>query len=202
MKRREEGSKGALKHNLLKGLYIIVGTFFLVILITNVILIVKGSLNEKEVPTIFGVAPMAVLTDSMKTNDNDSIKSGDLIFAKKVDTNTLKKGDIILFYSRGSTVIHRIIGQTKEKEFITKGDANSSEDIDPVAKTRIVGKYIGRLPFVGRVVLFSKTPLGMLCFIGLPLLFIWVVNILSKRQEKKVGDEENERDEKKEQSEK
>lgn len=187
---RTENSKGILAHNLVKGLYIVLGTFFLIVLVTNVILIVKGSLNEKEVPTIFGIARMAVLTDSMKTKDSNSIKSGDLIFAQKVNTDTLKIDDIILFHSRGSTVIHRIIAETDEKEFITKGDANTSEDIDPVAKKRIIGKYVGRLPFVGRVVLFSKTPLGMLCFIGLPLLFIWTINRQSRRQEKKLGDEE------------
>ena len=59
-----------------------------------------------------------------------AIKSGDLIFSKKQETYSV--GDIVTYIPRGESkniesITHRII-DLKDSNFITKGDANPSED--------------------------------------------------------------------------
>lgn len=140
-------------------------------------------MNTKEVPMLFGYAPMVVITESMDTGERDSIAAGDLVIAKKVDTSSLKKGDIIMFQSDGTTVIHRIIGRNKETgEFITKGDANNTADIKPVDASAVVGRYTLKVRSIGRFILFAKNPLGLLICLGVPVLMFFIYDIASKWQ--------------------
>jgi len=156
------------------------------ILFFNVNIIIKGILNPDEVPMIFGISPMVVLTDSMNTG-NASITAGDMIFAKSIETNQLKEDDIILFKEGNGLVIHRIIKINDvdgQLEFTTKGDANNVEDINPVVATNVVGIYLGRIPIIGHFVLFLKTPLGMLLCIGMPLVLFLVYDNIQKEKDR------------------
>nr|MBO1339462.1 signal peptidase I [Enterococcus sp. 665A] len=161
------------------------------LLLINLVIIVKGSLSPNEIPTVFGYAPMAVITDSMNTGEDESIKAGDLVITKKTDADKLKVGDIIMFKNNRSAIIHRIADyDSKSNTFTTKGDANNTEDLDPVQKENIIGKYVGRVPKAGEIILFSKTPLGMLICIGLPLLLLLGYDFVAKhsrRHEDKIA---------------
>ncbi len=161
------------------------------ILLINLVIIVKGSLSPKEVPTVFGYAPMAVITDSMNTGKKETINAGDLVVTKKVDPETLQVGDIIMFKNNDSAIIHRIVSyDSKSGTFTTKGDANNTEDLDPVQKKNIIGKYVGRVPGLGKFVLFSKTPLGILICMGFPLLLLLGYDFATKhfhRSEEKIA---------------
>lgn len=153
------------------------------ILLANLIIIVKGSLVPDEVPTILGYAPMAVMTDSMNTGDTNDIKSGDMVVTKKMPVNQLMVGDIIMFKNNNTAVIHRIVAyNNNSKTFITKGDANNTEDLEPVQMKNVIGKYIGRVPKVGEFILFSKTPLGMLICIGLPIILLLGYDFVTKNR--------------------
>lgn len=61
------------------------------------------------------------------------------------DINSLKDGDVILYYKRDKSkdifIIHRILYSIKNKIFITKGDNNKDNDT-PVRKKHIIGKVI------------------------------------------------------------
>ena len=77
----------------------------------------------------FAVEP----TGSMKpTFDEKSI-----IVGAKVNFNSLKVGDMILYASKrkSSPIAHRIVRILPNGELITKGDNNSVEDPDPVKQT-------------------------------------------------------------------
>ena len=103
---------------------------------------------KSTVPSIFGYATLTVETGSMASE----LQIGDMIIIK--DTGDYKIGDIITYAHEGETVptTHRIIGYD-EDGFITRGDANNTEDRERVSEDIIFGEVIKVYPRVG---LFSK----------------------------------------------
>ncbi|MDR3191198.1 MAG: signal peptidase I [Lactobacillaceae bacterium] len=164
------------------------------IIILNTVLLIEGSLDKNKVPTIMGIAPMVVLSDSMHHGAN-SITSGDMILAKQADH--YKNGDVILYSSATKAwnlTIHRVQktytrGQTTY--YITKGDANNIADATPVKQQQVVGKYFARVPKLGQLLLFLRSPVGMLLSLGIPfMIFVlvdFITDIKKTNQSKKVG---------------
>lgn len=154
-------------------------------LVCNLIIIIKGSLSPEKPPSVFGITPMVVLSGSMSGTQDGHIETGDLIFVGSVSADELEVGDVIAYMNGGSAVTHRITAiQTDEEgalQFTTKGDANNAEDTAPVTETQLVGRYLGRLPKVGDFALFLRQPLGMLLFIGVPLLAFIIYDILRRQ---------------------
>ena len=116
----------------------------------------------------------------------DHIEVGDMIFSKEVDTDELQVGDVISFLEDSVVVTHRIIGVRTEEDgshsFVTKGDANLATDTDPVPQDKVIGIYAGRIEKVGDVAMFMQTPLGMLLFIGVPLLAFILYDIIRRQR--------------------
>ena len=100
--------------------------------------------KPNDVPMPLGIGTSIVLSGSMEP----TISIDDLVFVKKA-TN-IKVGDIILFKSGNSSVIHRII-KIEDNVVITKGDANNVED-DPIDINNVSGIYIGKIPGFGKVI--------------------------------------------------
>lgn len=158
---------------------------FGLMLICNLTIIIKGTINPDRPPSVLGVTPMAVLSGSMSGDAEDHIEVGDLIFIGKANPDELAVGDIIAFMQNKSVVTHRIIGiETDENGkllFSTKGDANNAEDREPVSEDDLVGVYMGRIPKVGDFALFLQTPLGMILFVGVPLLAFIIYDIVRRQ---------------------
>ena len=180
-------SKSNIVHSLLSVVGIVLCVIFGFLLICNLTIIIKGSLNPEKPPSVLGTTPMVVLTGSMSGNAEDHIEAGDLIFIGKADPSKLRVGDVIAFTEEGSVTVvtHRII-EVKTAEdgspfFITKGDANNVEDEAPVTVDRLVGIYKFRIAGVGNFAMFLQTPTGMLLFIGVPLLAFIVYDILRRQ---------------------
>jgi signal peptidase len=84
---------------------------------------------------------------------------GDMVIAAKVSPDSIREGDIIEFLQGQMRVIHRVIDiedSGGSRQFITKGDANDSPDIDPVSPSQVKGKAMFSVPKVGWVVLFLR----------------------------------------------
>lgn len=105
----------------------------------------------------------------------------DVIFVKNVDTDTLKEGDIITFYSHnkivGNTPItHRIIEIIENKEegkkFKVKGDYNKLPDEEKVAPKDVLGKVLFKIPSLGRLQYFLASKKGWLFAIIVPTIII------------------------------
>ena len=65
----------------------------------------------------------------------------------------LKKDYIIIYSIEGQTVVHRIVDSFHEKGdifYITKGDANNSNDLKPVSPENIVGLYQTSIKSIGK----------------------------------------------------
>ena len=84
-----------------------------------------------------------------------------------------------------------LLSSADRTEFVTKGDANNTED-EPISADQIIGQYSGRIPKVGDFALFLQKPLGMVIFIGVPVCAFVVWDILRRRRETRAGDEEKE----------
>ena len=173
-----EQTNNTRKSNTSQRVLTVVGAVLCVIfgfmLICNIVIVIKGNVSPDRPPSVLGVTPMVVLSGSMSGDAPDHIEAGDLIFAKPVQPEDLKIGDIITYMEGKTAVTHRIIGINVGEDgkllFDTKGDANNTADTDPVHQDNLVGIYTGRIPMVGDLAIFMQTPLGMIIFIGVPLV--------------------------------
>jgi len=180
----------------------VIGILLIVVLlpifVCNMLLIIKSYTKPEKIPSVFGVAPLIVLSGSMR----DVIFENDLIFVRQVKVDTLGVGDIIAFQPPGEgkkAVTHRIEEITMEegrKQFITKGDNNNTRDTDPVEMRDVVGRYFLRLPKVGKVAEFLQTPLGMILCVGIPLAAFLTYDVLRRVLYNRKKQEEDEAAEK------
>jgi signal peptidase I len=85
---------------------------------------------------------------------------GDLVVVSPFPS--LRTGDTIIFDVHNSLVIHRIF-EFKEKEMLTKGDANNSVDPWVVHADQIIGKVCFRVPKIGAVIRLFQAKGGILC---------------------------------------
>ena len=76
---------------------------FVPLLLINVTLIVKSYTSPDKVPDFFGYKPFIVLSGSMEP----SIMTGDMVFVKETDPDSLKVGDVIAYKSGSAVVTHR-----------------------------------------------------------------------------------------------
>lgn len=135
--------------------------------------------DNRSVANLAGYTPMTVLTDSMSPTFN----SGDLIIIKRTQPDTLQVGDIITFHTiiQNEYVLntHRIveIHDNGIRSYVTKGDNNAIQDQSVVIGSDIVGKYVGRLPYVGHVMQFLSSSVGFLIVIVLPLLVFFIFQV-------------------------
>lgn len=141
-----------------------------VILIGNIYIAAAKSIFKKSNPTFLGFSSSVVLTGSM----SPSIEPDDLVITKKQDSYA--EGDIITFLSDGTSVTHRIVS-ANDDGYRTKGDANNTEDGSPVKTESVTGKVVLIIPKVGRLIGFIRTPIGVLCFLGLTALIVELPSI-------------------------
>jgi len=161
------------------------------LLIMACIIMYKANRYPDKIPDVFGIKPMIVLSGSMET----SIYTGDLVFVKMVDPQTLKESDVIAFRNEEDKVTtHRIIEIVKENGqtlFRTKGDNNSVEDANLVKTEDVEGVYFSRVAKVGNFLMFMQQPIGL----AVLLLIILVVgliclHIMNKIESKNISEED------------
>lgn len=164
------------------GLCIVLG----LLVACNLTIVIKGTVNPDRPPSVFGITPMVVLSGSMSGSQEGHIEVGDLVFMGSADPEKLEVGDVIAYMSGSIAVTHRITSIETDEDgsflFTTKGDANETEDTEPVGENQLVGAYLGRIPKVGDLVIFLQKPLGMMLFVGVPLLAFIVYDIVRRQR--------------------
>ncbi len=183
----QESKKTGAMSRVLTVVGIALCVLFGLLLICNLTVIIKGSVNPDRPPSVLGVTPMVVVSGSMSGDAEDHIEVGDLILTRTTDPAKLQVGDVIAFQEKDSVTVvtHRILQIDTDENgaplFTTKGDANNTKDDEPVTADRVVGIYWFRLAGLGNFALFLQTPLGMLLFIGVPLLAFIIYDILRRQ---------------------
>ncbi|MBR5280951.1 MAG: signal peptidase I [Clostridia bacterium] len=142
------------------------------------------TLNRND-RTLFGYKIFIVNSDSMEKTD---FKSGDLIFVKAVDLDTLKPGDIITFISKDEnsldeTLTHKIRSLATDangnKGFITYGTSTNADDAGIVLYQDILGKYEFHIAGLGAVFNFLKTTQGFFLCIFTPIMLVVLYEIIN-----------------------
>lgn len=132
---------------------------------------------KQKYPTLFGMSTAIVETGSM----HPTIKQDDLIITAK--HSNYKVGDVITFKDGHNTTTHRIVAISKDG-YITQGDANNTPDFYPVPQKNVYGKVIAHSSFLGAIVRFLQTPMGLLTIVFLLAASVSVVVLVDKIKQK------------------
>ena len=121
------------------------------------------------VPHFTGLTIEPILSGSMEPQ----IKTGALVAISKTNPETIREGDIISFWVKGTDlpVCHRVIKIVKTETgygFITKGDANEEADSWVVGPHDVIGELTHNLTGVGYMTQFIKTSGGFMWLLVAP----------------------------------
>ena len=122
----------------------------------------------------FGNSALIVRSGSMQPQ----IAVGDLAVVKKQADGNYNTGDIIAFKNANNSktlTTHRIAGiENKNGQFFyrTKGDANNAVDRELVSAENVIGKAYFRLPYLGKLIAFTKTSTGFALAVIFPALLV------------------------------
>ena len=145
-------------------------------------------------PQVFGYKTFAVLSGSMEPQYH----VGSLVFAKPTSAEEIQVGDPITFKLAGDSVAtHRVISIDQEaQQFQTKGDANDTEDMDPVPFANLIGRAQDfSIPLFGYLTIFIKTKQGIVAGCALLIvvvLLLFLPDILGKGDKKEQKKEKSE----------
>lgn len=127
-------------------------------------------------PGLVGLVPLVVVSGSMQP----SLHVGDMVVTRKVEPESLQVGDVITYRVGPDLNTHRIVGielTPKGIMFRTKGDANSSQDAEPVPSEHVLAKVIYHIPFVGYLLDFVESVSGRILFIVAPVIILGFLSL-------------------------
>lgn len=141
---------------------------------------------------LIGMQVFHVISPSMEP----TYSVGDLLYVKTVDPDSVKVGDPITFVLNEDLVVatHRVVAiDSENRQFTTKGDANTTEDAAPVHFNNLVGVPVFAIPLLGYVSAYIQSPPGMYVAIALGVVLLAVVflpDLLTKKEKKDEKQEE------------
>ena len=167
---------------------LVLGLITVFLVFVAVVLAYDKYVEKARIPSFFGKSALVIATPSM----SGSIEAGDLIIITK--SYKYELDDIITYFPAGesTSVTHRIVRIEGEK-YYTKGDANNSEDPDPVFITQIAGKMTGSIPKVGIIIEWLSTWQGIAFIIAVGAVVVAIVTIADgyEDEEEEVEETEN-----------
>lgn len=122
-------------------------------------------------PHLLGYKTYAVISGSMEPK----LHIGSLAYVKPSSPEDIKEGDIITFLMSEDAALvatHRVITiNLKDEFFMTKGDANDSEDA-PITFNKLIGKTLFSIPYLGYLTVYLKTKIGIVLTVCILILTI------------------------------
>jgi signal peptidase I len=139
----------------------------MVVIIFLMYIAMKGILTKQE-PQAFGYKMYSVNSGSM----SPTIKVGSLIIVKMKEAGDINIQDIVTYRtSNGTVVTHRVVDIINEgNEYITRGDANKTNDPRALKKVNVIGKVVLTIPYIGTFLNIFRTGLGMTLLIIFTIL--------------------------------
>ena len=163
------------------------------IIIYDMFLIIQTIIKPESTPDVFGYKTFTVVSGSMEP----TISIDDIIIVKKVEKNDIQLNDIITFNIDGEIITHRVKDYKviqDEVIYTTKGDNNDVTDIHEVNFRNIEGKYINKIPKIGKVFSLLKNKyIFSFIFILLIICYITQKKTIQKKIERKEKRKEYER---------
>lgn len=139
-------------------------------------------------------AAVKIITPSMEP----TIPAGTYILAEKAEAESVRVGDVIMFYSRdpqiyGKINTHRVvevISDDGELSYITRGDNNSAKDSYPVSAEDLIGRYVKNADFLTAFAGFFSKPLVFFIFVIIPaaaLVIVCMLDVVKKAKEVRMN---------------
>jgi len=178
--------------------------------------------SESMEPTYFG-------SNRLSFGGTNDIRK-DMLVVRGVAPSEIKAGDTIVFYRQNLTdptkldyesepIVHRVNrvyqdNVTGDYWFTTKGDNPETNDEYVIGggineltihQSRVIGKVVGRIPYLGGIISYFKTPTGrivLVVIVGVIILGTWVFSSFGERKEKEkdIFSEEEEEEKTRERS--
>ncbi len=84
-----------------------------------------------------GIVPYRILSGSMEP----TYQVGEVVL---VDTSVKNPGigNAVAYHMGNSIIIHRVVRVNRDGAYVTKGDANASEDLSPVTGDEVLGRAV------------------------------------------------------------
>ena len=164
--KKNKRSKGG---RFLPALCSIIGTLMLLAVIVTCL--------PLTVPKWMGYEIYNVVSPSMYP----AIPMGSVIYVEPTAPESIEAGDVIAFHGERSIITHRVVrNQIVEGQFVTKGDANAKEDINPVLYREMVGKVVYHIPFIGQLLMLYTNQVAKLYVLTFAACGL-ILNILASR---------------------
>lgn len=124
-----------------------------------------------SLPRFFGYEIFHVVSGSMEP----AIPVDSVVYVEPVDPLDVEPEDVIAFWDNGTAVTHRVMeNHTFMGEFITKGDANEQEDINPTPYSALIGRVRIHFPVLGQFMTLFASNVGkgyLLCLAACGVMF-------------------------------
>ena len=106
--------------------------------------------------------------------------TGDLVICHKTTFENVQVGDVVAVkypYKEGVIIVHRVV--EKGEDFLqTKGDVNPASDDFITAPENVLAKFTSfKIPKLGYLIVFSRTPLGLVLFYYLPCFVVVAIQV-------------------------
>lgn len=119
------------------------GTFMLIVLVLFCL--------PLTLPRVFGYQIYSVISGSMEPE----IPVGSMVYIKNEAPEDMEKDDVIAFYGAkdsNAIITHRVVeNRIVMGEFVTKGDANQTEDMNPTPYANFIGRVTLSIPYLGTI---------------------------------------------------
>ena len=135
-------------------------------------------------PLALGFHPVIVLSGSMEP----AYRVGSIIYYKQVSFEEIRVGDPITFHGEDANVriTHRVVeNRVFMGEFVTKGDANSAEDKNPIPYDNFIGIVRLTIPRAGKAAqAFASLPgkITAACLIGLAVILQVIASAIPQKE--------------------
>lgn len=166
------------ENKVLKVVSNILFVIFMLIMAFLIFITAQSRFTGQE-PSLFGHRFYIVDTGSMVP----TLPVDSMIIVREIDaTSNIEKGDIVTYYAgNGNTrVTHRVAQVVEDEKFITRGDANNTDDPNILDRDRIIGKLVLTIPYLGTVFRTLSSKIGIAILITLGLMWI-IAPIVIKR---------------------
>jgi signal peptidase len=143
------------------------------ILSTLVVLAVIAPFAVFAIPQVVGAdESYVVLSGSMEP----ALSPGDVVLVDA--TAPIAVGDVITYTRGGSDVptTHRVVGTTPDG-YETRGDANENVDAGAVPADAVIGRVGLVIPWIGHVILWANSPMGVITLIVIPLVLLGITEL-------------------------
>lgn len=168
------------------GMFVLIGILVLFIMMEAII--------PKQTINIFQVRTYIANYDTMEPKINPN----DLVFINKVKPENLSKGDLITFtadinYDGDTEMVTYYVNSITEIEDglyrITVISEGASVPFGVITSDRIIGGYAFRLPVVGSIIKFVKSPFGIGTIVVNALIITGIVIIVKQGHKKEDSKE-------------